>query len=534
MPPSQASFTSSVPDSSALAAGPSAAEVSVAGIAFASAPDTAVDVLIGGHRAWSFQPRRDGTGTGRARFVAWHDRLRPFLDGRAHVVVREHVSGRILADTYLQFGVSVAEVRICDEAGHPLALDKMHRLLRSFAEPDDARLELLMKSAMAALDLLSDKGGVPAFVAFGALLGAVRGGRLIAHDDDIDLAYVSAYTSPADVARESYQLERLFVANGWQTWRFSANDFKVLVDGIDDDARWIDIFGAFTTEGVLYLMPTVAAPQDEVTLLPLRTIELEGYPLPAPADPESLLSATYGPGWRVPDPSFRFAVPQHVERKLDGWMRNAIENRGHWFPFYESSEAANVPSTPSPFARWFAEQEHTGLVVDVGCGTGRDSLWLAGQGFAVRGLDYAPPAVALARQAAAERAVDARFDVLNLYDSRHVLAMGATLSHTEGPVFLYGRFLLHALTDLGRKHLWLLARMSMRNGRRFYLEFRAAAPHLPEFEFGEHYRQHLNPDRIAEEIERMGGQIEDRVDGYGLAVYKNEDPYVSRMVATWR
>ena len=37
--------------------------------------------------------------------------------------------------------------------------------------------------------------------------------------------------------------------------------------------------------------------------------ELGGRPMPVPARPEKLLEATYGPGWRVPDPAFKFTTP---------------------------------------------------------------------------------------------------------------------------------------------------------------------------------------------------------------------------------
>ena len=45
--------------------------------------------------------------------------------------------------------------------------------------------------------------GIEAFPAYGTLLGAVREGRLLGHDSDADLGYVSRRTVPVDVIRES-------------------------------------------------------------------------------------------------------------------------------------------------------------------------------------------------------------------------------------------------------------------------------------------------------------------------------------------
>lgn len=52
---------------------------------------------------------------------------------------------------------------------------------------------------------------------------------------------------------------------------------------------------------------------------------------------------------------------------------------------------------------------HRGNVLDIGCGTGTNSLWLAGQGFAVTGLDISKEAIAIARKRAAEEGVDCCF-----------------------------------------------------------------------------------------------------------------------------
>jgi SAM-dependent methyltransferase len=54
-----------------------------------------------------------------------------------------------------------------------------------------------------------------------------------------------------------------------------------------------------------------------------------------------------------------------------------------------------------------------GRAIDVGCGTGTNALWLAGQGFKVVGIDVAPLAIEKARAKAAAANLDCRFDQLN-------------------------------------------------------------------------------------------------------------------------
>jgi SAM-dependent methyltransferase len=62
--------------------------------------------------------------------------------------------------------------------------------------------------------------------------------------------------------------------------------------------------------------------------------------------------------------------------------------------------------------------EIVGRVVDLGCGTGENACYLAGRGHVVRGIDFAPTAVAKAREKAAARGLTATFEVGNALELR--------------------------------------------------------------------------------------------------------------------
>jgi len=55
-------------------------------------------------------------------------------------------------------------------------------------------------------------------------------------------------------------------------------------------------------------------------------------------------------------------------------------------------------------------------VLDVGCGTGEHALMAAGRGLKATGIDAAPTAIRLAREKAARRSLDARFEVWDALD----------------------------------------------------------------------------------------------------------------------
>ena len=88
------------------------------------------------------------------------------------------------------------------------------------------------------------------------------------------------------------------------------------------------------------------------------------------------------------------------------------------------------------------------------------------------------------------------------------------------------------MEDLGREQLWVLSRSALKGTKgRIYLEWRTEAT---EHEFGEHYRQFVQPDVVQAELEHHGFEIEHCENSFGLAVHKSEDPRVCRIVAKMR
>lgn len=489
--------------------------------------DLRLNVHFDGQRIWSLMVARDGKRRGPNHFlVPWPTALKHHLDGVAHVVVRDLDGDTSLDLGECTFGSGRDRIRLFNESGQPLALDKGNRLVASFEVDDERRAKVLngLESALAVLH----ESGTEAFLAFGCLLGAVREGKLIGHDNDGDISYLSAAAHPFDVVTESFALERLFLEQGWTTRRMSGGDFKVVAPS-PDAAAPIDIFAGFRSGTDILVLPHVRAALPTSAILPLSVVELEGRSFASPAQPEALLEATYGSEWRVPDPSFKFRPTRSTRRKLSGWMRGERRNMRYWNDFY-AMRADAVPSDPSSFARWVADREQPGRLLDIGSGTGRDSLHFAGLGFQVLGCDYSPAGVAYAQQRAAALGLDdAEFETLNLYDLRHVVARGARIARDYSPDVVYARFLVHALSDEGRRHLFLLSRSVLRRSRgRLYLEFRTERT---EHEFGEHFRQFVQPDQVISELKAYGFEIDHCEDRYGLAVHKHEDPRVARIAA---
>ena len=96
---------------------------------------------------------------------------------------------------------------------------------------------------------------------------------------------------------------------GYAISRYSGAAFKVDVVEGDGSVRGLDVFGGFLADGYLHLMGEIRTPFEREWIFPLGTTTLEGRELPAPADTDEFLTATYGPSWRVPDPAYKFGTP---------------------------------------------------------------------------------------------------------------------------------------------------------------------------------------------------------------------------------
>jgi SAM-dependent methyltransferase len=98
----------------------------------------------------------------------------------------------------------------------------------------------------------------------------------------------------------------------------------------------------------------------------------------------------------------------------------AVEDRCRWDERYAargpvSLDAVEAPAVFAPYATAFPT---TGRALDLACGLGLGSVWLARRGMTVLGLDVSPVAVGRARDLARLAGVDdrCRFEIVDLDD----------------------------------------------------------------------------------------------------------------------
>ena len=146
--------------------------------------------------------------------------------------------------------------------------------------------------------------GHKVFINSGTLLGAVREGAFLGHDDDIDLGLIMSSSKDSDVARELVATYRRLSAALDLPIKTSFNG-PVLKIKLPSDVV-VDLFPTWVRDSRVYVWPHTFGELDKEDLLPLATQSLHGVDMPAPADPEKMLALNYGEGWRTPDTGFIF------------------------------------------------------------------------------------------------------------------------------------------------------------------------------------------------------------------------------------
>lgn len=474
------------------------------GITLADLPGEVVDVRFDGQRVFSAAPA-DFKPVNGGFHARWPAGLKPYLRGVTDLAVTTHLSGEVLLEQPLKLGGSRDRISVRDSQGRPLSVTKFGVVTRTFTDTDASTAHDLAAN-VARLTRDVNEFGVTAFVAFGSLLGAVRNGRLIGHDTDADIAYVSNHQHPTEVGLESFALERFLLSRGWGTERLRIGLLRAVFTDNSGEPQRIDIFTGVHDGARLMIDHFVWAELPMSSLEPLGTVTLEGVEIDAPHDPAALLTATYGPSYLVPDPSFKYEHTLAHDRASYAWLGFYRYRRGPWRRQLRQA-AGTRGSRPSSLAqRVSKESSEAATVVDVGCGLGTDARWLAARRYRVLALDYVDAVTSSQRD---ESSPSPEFRRVSLYDTRQTLAAATRLAGEPGDLVVMARDLLDVLMPDGRTNFWLFCRTALIRRGRLYLEFRtrkrASGSGQPGF-------RPLKADRVVEQARAHGAHVISRED----------------------
>lgn len=198
-----------------------------------------------------------------------------------------------------------------------------------------------------------------------------------------------------------------------------------------------------------------------------------------------------------------------------------INDKYYWESFYKQHP---INKDPSSFARYVFENylETNKILLELGCGNGRDAIYFASQGLNVSAIDLAEKEIEFLQQLNIENAI---FNAGSFTD----------LKDYNGFDFIYSRFTFHSIDEESEDQVLSQLKNTLKKDGLFLLEARSSKDEKLDKVFGtSHFRRYLDFNKTIAKIESKGFEIIESLESQGLAKYKQEDPYVLRIVARSR
>jgi hypothetical protein len=218
-------------------------------------------------------------------------------------------------------------------------------------------------------------------------------------------------------------------------------------------------------------------------------------------------------------------------------IKTKIRNleKAYWDNFY-ANWIINVPSQYGAFVA--TELQDKNIIIEFGSGNGRDSLYFATLGHIVVAMDISNEAIQKCNESMHAQGIEhAEFiegDICKLEDVKKTVSIAREYALKEDTsLVFYSRFVMHSLDDEQEKAFLKSLFNEMRPGEKIYFEFRSQEDAALLKHYGNHFRRYVDTNRFITDLTDVyGANIDYQIIGQGMAKYKEEDPFVARIIAT--
>jgi SAM-dependent methyltransferase len=210
--------------------------------------------------------------------------------------------------------------------------------------------------------------------------------------------------------------------------------------------------------------------------------------------------------------------------------KNAKTEEQYWNKFY-----SNYKNTlPSQFCILCASEiPNDNIIIEFGCGNGRDSIFLAQLGYNIKSFDLSEEAI--------KRNTDATQNLENISFTTCDAADHSTVSseiksikslYSDKKIAVYARFFLHTL-DSKQEDIFLRSLSeTLTSGDKLYFEFRSLEDAQEDKVFDNHYRRYIVVKDLIDTLENTHKfKVDYSVVGQGMAKFGDEDPFVARLIS---
>ncbi len=178
-----------------------------------------------------------------------------------------------------------------------------HGITRTFQDKNISEINLAYSELSRLLDLINVGFNLRSFISSGTLLGAIRDGGFIGHDDDIDICYISNFNTKSEILNERNSLCAFLKNNGYNVSKSHdiAHIWIMSSAGVA-----FDIFTGWVESDNCIMNPLDINGISIMEVFPLKKWSGSHLDIYIPNNPEELLKLNYGSNWRTPDPLWKF------------------------------------------------------------------------------------------------------------------------------------------------------------------------------------------------------------------------------------
>jgi len=195
-----------------------------------------------------------------------------------------------------------------------------------------------------------------------------------------------------------------------------------------------------------------------------------------------------------------------------------INDTNYWEAFYAQYPENKMPSSFAEYVNSVYLKKNKTLL-ELGCGNGRDAIYFANLGLKVTAIDLAATEI----------------DYLNNLNIKDITFKATDFTKLHGYNnfdFVYSRFTLHSINEDSENAVISQLSDVLKPGGLFLLEARSIKDEGLEKKFGvDHYRRYIDLEKIIKKIEAKGFKIIESLEAQDLAKYKEENPYIVRVIA---
>lgn len=208
------------------------------------------------------------------------------------------------------------------------------------------------------------------------------------------------------------------------------------------------------------------------------------------------------------------------------------ESKHYWEQFYKDFSIKE----DSSFCKYVKSKIPRNMqIIDLGCGTGRDTLSFSREGYSTMGVDRSFEAIKKNNDCINVSNKNISFVVLDisekekLYDILKKEKNRAKANRNK--LLIYTRFFLHSINKENEDILLETLYRTLSSGDIFAAEFRTIEDENSSKVYDNHYRRYIDSDTLLDELQtKYSFKVVDYLKGTGFSIFNGEDPYLARFI----